>query len=127
MSSGVTESEARALALQGVVEISRGIDFAVAEIRAGRFMVAAETLLLAKAGCVVTEAAIQKIRYRESTPAPMTCDAAAELLRGYAPGGVTLHAALLAARAKTIPEKNGGSREAWDRVETAAAVLGLTS
>ncbi len=28
MSSGVTESEARAMALQGVVEISRGIDFA---------------------------------------------------------------------------------------------------
>ena len=83
MSSGVTESEARAMALQGVVEISRGIDFAVAEIRAGRFMVAAETLLLAKAGCFVTEAAIQKIRYRESTPAPMTCDAAAELVDTY--------------------------------------------
>lgn len=62
----ITESEARAMALQGIVELSRGVDIAVSEIRKGLFMQAAETLLLAKAGCVVTEAAIQKIRTAEA-------------------------------------------------------------
>lgn len=58
----ITDAEARAIALQGIVELSQGIKVAVAEIRVGRFMAAAESLLLAQAGCVVAEAAIQKIR-----------------------------------------------------------------
>jgi hypothetical protein len=62
----ITESEARAIALQGIVELSRGVDIAVSEIRKGLFTQAAETLLLAKAGCVVAEAAIQKIRTDEA-------------------------------------------------------------
>lgn len=57
----------------------------------------------------------------------MTSDAAAELLRGYAAIGDSLQSAWKAARAKTHPDRNDGAREAWDRVETAAAVLGLTS
>lgn len=64
--SPLTEQEARAMALQGVVETAQGIKFALREIQAGRFMVAAETLVLAQAGLVVTEAAIQKIRTPEA-------------------------------------------------------------
>lgn len=57
----------------------------------------------------------------------MTSDAAAELLRGYAPAGVTLKDAWRAARAATHPDRNDGDRAAWDRVETAATVLGIAS
>ena len=57
----------------------------------------------------------------------MTSDAAAELLRSYAPAGVPLKDAWRAARAATHPDRNDGVREAWDRVETAAAVLGIAS
>jgi hypothetical protein len=57
----------------------------------------------------------------------MTSDAATELLRSYAPAGVPLKDAWRAARAATHPDRNDGVREAWDRVETAAAVMGIAS
>ena len=62
------ESEARAMALQGVVEISQGIKIALREIRAGKFMDAQQTLLLVQAALIVTEAAIQQIRPERPTP-----------------------------------------------------------
>jgi len=67
----ITDAEARAMALQGIVEIARGVDIAISEIRSGKFMDAQGSLLLAKAGAVVAEAAVQKIR----TPAALIAEA----------------------------------------------------
>lgn len=54
--------EAKRLALQGVVEIDRGLAIALQELRAGRFMAARETLESARALTPVLEGAIQGIR-----------------------------------------------------------------
>lgn len=51
--------------------------------------------------------------------------AAAEHLRTFAPAGTDLRACYVHARRKTHPDHNDGDRTAWDRVERAAAVLGL--
>lgn len=64
--ANTTAAEARALALQGIAELSRGVDIAAGEIRAGKFMQARETLALAKVGALVAEAAVQAIRFPES-------------------------------------------------------------
>jgi hypothetical protein len=54
----------------------------------------------------------------------MTTDAAAELLRAYAPVGTPLASCLRAAQRATHPD-HGGTPDAFDRVQTAARVLEL--
>lgn len=57
----------------------------------------------------------------------MTRDQAAEIIRGHGPvDSPSLEASWKAARAATHPDRNGGEQAAWDRVEEAASVLGLT-
>lgn len=51
--------------------------------------------------------------------------AAAEIVRGTQ--DITTADLVRRARGKAHPDRNGGSREAWDRVEAAALVLGVTS
>lgn len=50
---------------------------------------------------------------------------AAEYIRSFAKGGTSLQECYRQARFKTHPDRATGSRKDWDRVERAAAVLGL--
>ncbi len=58
-------------------------------------------------------------------PTPMSRDAAAELLRGYATAGADLSTAHRRAIRATHPD-TGGRREDFDRVQQAARALGLS-
>lgn len=60
--TAATAREAKRLALQGVVEIDRGLAIALQELRAGRFMAARQTLETTRALTPVLEGAIQGIR-----------------------------------------------------------------
>ncbi len=60
--TAATAREAKRLALQGVVEIDRGLAIALQELRAGRFMAARQTLEATRALTPVLEGAIQGIR-----------------------------------------------------------------
>lgn len=58
-------------------------------------------------------------------PAGLSKGDAAERLRQYAPGVVSLDDAFKLARRKTHPDLNAGDHSAWLRVEEAAKALGL--
>lgn len=60
--AAATAREAKRVALQGVVEIDRGLALALQELRAGRFMAARQTLEATRALTPVLEGAIQGIR-----------------------------------------------------------------
>ena len=65
--AAATAREAKRVALQGVVELDRGLSLAIQELRAGRFMAARQTLEATRALTPVLEGAIQGIRPKGAT------------------------------------------------------------